>query len=90
VAAGPRSIVCTIPAGSAQWKDRPGNRRLAKGKLDLFFWGVNGPTYKAPPKEVLEKLNIYAIPSGTSSFVHIVDEILGGDGAPTYTPMTHG
>lgn len=106
-----------------------GLKDTAEGRTDVFFWGVTGPTFKALPREVRDKLDVYIVPSGSWSFVlnpcpneapytvevggktvfnpfairevrfalnflmnrkYIVDEILGGDGTPAFTPMTEG
>ena len=46
-----------------------GLKDTAEGRTDVFFWGVTGPTFKALPREVRDKLDVYIVPSGSWSFV---------------------
>lgn len=42
---------------------------VAEGKTDVFFYGVQGPDFKALPKETRDKLDVYSIPSGSWSLL---------------------
>jgi peptide/nickel transport system substrate-binding protein len=53
----------------ARTQEDIGMKDTAEGKTDVFFWGVNGPQYKALPRDVRDKLDLYVIPSGSWSFV---------------------
>ncbi|MBU4226892.1 ABC transporter substrate-binding protein [bacterium] len=44
-----------------------GLKDAAEGLTDIFFWGVNGPTIMGLDQATRDKLDIYAVPSGSWS-----------------------
>jgi len=53
---------------NARMKEEIGLKDAAEGLTDIFFWGVNGPTIMGLDQATKDKLDIYAVPSGSWSF----------------------
>src|SRR6056297_1475914 len=52
---------------NTRMKEEIGLKDAAEGLTDVFLYGVSGPTLYGMPSSDLEKLEVYAIPSGTWS-----------------------
>ncbi|GAF74350.1 unnamed protein product, partial [marine sediment metagenome] len=52
---------------NARMKEEIGLKDAAEGLTDIFFWGVNGPTIMGLDQTTRDKLDIYAVPSGSWS-----------------------
>jgi peptide/nickel transport system substrate-binding protein len=48
-------------------KEEIGLKDTAEGLTDIFFWGVSGPTIMGLDQATRDKLDIYAVPSGSWS-----------------------
>ena len=46
-----------------------GIQDTAAGKTDIFYWGLGGPSVKGLDRATLDKLEMYAIPSGSWSLL---------------------
>jgi len=52
---------------NVRMKEEIGLKDTAEGLTDIFFWGVNGPTIMGLDQATRDKLDIYAVPSGSWS-----------------------
>lgn len=52
---------------NVRMQEEIGLKDTAEGLTDIFFWGVNGPTIMGLDQATREKLDIYAVPSGSWS-----------------------
>ena len=52
---------------NVRMKEEIGLKDAAEGLTDIFFWGVNGPTIMGLDQATRDKLDIYAVPSGSWS-----------------------
>lgn len=52
---------------NARMKEEIGLKDAAEGLTDIFLWGVNGPTIMGLDQATRDKLDIYAVPSGSWS-----------------------
>jgi peptide/nickel transport system substrate-binding protein len=52
---------------NARMKEEIGLKDAAEGLTDIFFWGVSGPTIMGLDQATRDKLDIYAVPSGSWS-----------------------
>ncbi|MCX8059468.1 MAG: ABC transporter substrate-binding protein, partial [Spirochaetes bacterium] len=69
-----------------------GMKDAAEGKTDIFFWGVQGRTYKALPDDVKAKLDVYRIPSGSwsiniNSYPHKAPYVANVGGKDQFNPF---
>ncbi|HCL90013.1 MAG TPA: ABC transporter substrate-binding protein, partial [Candidatus Atribacteria bacterium] len=52
---------------NVRMKEEIGLKDTAEGLTDIFFWGVSGPTIMGLDQATRDKLDIYAVPSGSWS-----------------------
>jgi len=52
---------------NVRMKEEIGLKDTAEGLTDIFLWGVNGPTIMGLDQATRDKLDIYAVPSGSWS-----------------------